>query len=102
MPNLEDATLPWEPERYLGSEEAQLAYLTAALEENNPAAFTEALGVVARARGMTQLAREVGTGRDTLYKALGDGGNPSFALIVKVLHALGATIDVKPAPKVVA
>ena len=91
--SIEKDTKPWDPAEALDSAEAQLAYLALVLEEDDPSAFTEALGAVARARGMTQLARDIGAGRDTLYKALRRGGNPSFATVVRVLHALG--IDIK-------
>jgi probable addiction module antidote protein len=92
MLTIKHDTKPWYPAEALNSDEAQLAYLALTLEEDDPAAFTEALGVVARARGMTQLAGEIGTGRNTLYKGLRRGGNPSFATIIHVLHALGIDI----------
>jgi probable addiction module antidote protein len=89
---------PWDTAEALNTEEAQLAYLALVLEEDDPSAFAEALGVVARARGVTQLAREIGTGRNTLYKGLRRGGNPSFRTVVRVLHALG--IDIRFAPHI--
>jgi probable addiction module antidote protein len=76
----------------LNNDEGQLAYLALTLVEDDPSAFTEALGVVVRARGMTQLTQEIGTGRNTLYKGLRRGGNPSFSTIVHVLHALDIDI----------
>jgi len=87
---------PWDTAEALNTDEAQLAYLAVVIEEEDPSAFTEALGVVARARGMTQLARDIGTGRNTLYKGLRRGGNPSFSTVIRVLHALG--IDIRFAP----
>src|SRR3989338_1981168 len=67
------------------------AYFDACLEEagDDPAFIAHALGVVARAKGMTQLARDTGLGRESLYKALSGEGNPSFATILKVMAALG-------------
>ena len=64
-------------------------YLEACLEENDPALITHALGVIARARGMTQLAKDTGISREGLYKALSAEGNPEFATILKVTRALG-------------
>lgn len=66
-------------------------YLQACLEEaGDDAAFiAKALGVIARAKGMTGLARDTGLGRESLYKALSEEGNPSFATILKVSQALG-------------
>jgi len=65
------------------------AYLEAALEEGDPALITAAMGDVARAKGITQIARETGLGRESLYKALSSEGNPEFATVLKVLRALG-------------
>lgn len=73
------------------------AYLNAALEDGDPSLVSAALGDIARARGMTQLAKETGITRDGLYKALSATGNPSFATVQKVVHALGYKLDVKPA-----
>ena len=84
---------------YLKSEEDVIAYLEAVMEEgdDDPAYIARALGVVARARNMSQLAREAGMSREGLYKALSEDGNPSFATIVKVAHALGLRLSFKPA-----
>ncbi|MCL2831366.1 MAG: putative addiction module antidote protein [Betaproteobacteria bacterium] len=81
----------WDSTEYLKTEEDMLAYLEACMEEaGDDAAFiARALGNIARAKGMTQLARETGLGRESLYKALSGEGNPSFATILKVTHALG-------------
>ncbi len=80
---------------YLASEEDIAAYLTACAEEDDPALFLAALGDVARARNMTQLAAETGMTRMGLYKALSDQGNPSFGTVSKVAHALGFKIAVE-------
>lgn len=81
----------WDSAEYLKTEEDMALYLEACLEEaGDDAAFiAKALGTIARAKGMTQLARETGLGRESLYKALSGEGNPSFATILKVVSALG-------------
>jgi len=81
----------WDSAEYLKTEEDMVMYLQACLEEaGDDAAFiAKALGVIARARGMTGLARDTGLGRESLYKALSEEGNPSFATILKVSQALG-------------
>ena len=73
------------------------AYLEAALEEGEPALVAAALGDIARAKGMTQVAREAGLGRESLYKALSPAGNPEFATILKVVAALGLQLHATPA-----
>ena len=74
-------------------------YLDACLAEaGDDAAFiAHALGVIARAKGMTQLARDTGLGRESLYKALSGEGNPSFATILKIMHALGVKLHAEAA-----
>lgn len=81
----------WDSAEYLKTEEDMALYLEACLEEaGDDAAFiAKALGTIARAKGMTQLARETGLGRESLYRALSGEGNPSFATILKVVSALG-------------
>ncbi|MCX6023259.1 MAG: putative addiction module antidote protein [Chloroflexi bacterium] len=65
------------------------AYLEAALEDGDPGLITTALGDIARAKGMAQIARESGLGRESLYKALSPEGKPEFATVLKVVRALG-------------
>lgn len=79
---------------YLETEADMAAYLNAALEDGDPAVLSTALGDIARAKGMTQLARETGISRDGLYKALSPTGNPSFATVQKVINALGMKVEV--------
>ena len=67
------------------------------MEEGDPALVVAVLGDIARARGMTQLARETGVGRESLYKALSSTGNPEFATVLKVVRALGLQLRVQPA-----
>lgn len=87
----------WDPADHLRTEEDMVAYLEAALEEADPALFAAALGDIARAKGMTNIAREAGLGRESLYKALSPGGNPEFATILKVVAALGLQLHAAPA-----
>ncbi|MDI6901709.1 MAG: putative addiction module antidote protein [Anaerosomatales bacterium] len=89
-------THPWDVTRYLDSEEAMAAYLDAALEEGDPALLAAALGDIARAKGMTQIARETGLGRESLYKALSPEGNPEFGTVQKVVRSLGLKLHVSP------
>ncbi|MDY0186033.1 MAG: putative addiction module antidote protein [Desulfuromonadaceae bacterium] len=81
----------WDSAEHLKTEEDMEMYLQACLEEaGDDAAFiAKALGNIARARGMTELARQTGLGRESLYKALSGEGNPSFSTILKVMSALG-------------
>ncbi|MBX7251758.1 MAG: putative addiction module antidote protein [Candidatus Promineofilum sp.] len=89
-------TQPWDVVDHLKSEEDMIAYLDAALEDGDPALIVAALGDIARAKGMTQVAREAGLGRESLYKALSPSGNPEFASVLKVLSALGLRFQVAP------
>ncbi len=75
--------------KYLGDEEAIAEYLSAVLEENDPALYLAALGDIAKARGMSQVAAKAGLGRESLYKALAPGANPRFATVMRVTQALG-------------
>ncbi len=80
---------------YLKTDEDIQTYLDEALSEDDPAAFLQALNTVARARGMTQLARETGLSRESLYQSLSTQGNPEFRTLWKVLTALGCGISVR-------
>ena len=82
-------TTRWDSAEHLRTDEDIAAYLDAVLEENDPALVTHALGVIARAKGMSQIARETGLGRESLYKALSSEGHPEFATVLKVIKALG-------------
>ena len=81
---------------YLDSEEAITAYLHAILEENDDALLARALGDIAKARGMTQIAKDAGIGRESLYKALRGGASPRFDTINRVLGALGVKLVAVP------
>lgn len=79
---------------YLDSEEAIAEYLTAALENGDPDVFLTAVGNVAKARGMTQIAQATGLGRESLYKALAPGARPKYDTVLKVLRSLGVRLAV--------
>ncbi len=81
---------------YLNDEETIAEYLTAALEDPNPDVFLAAGRDVARARGMAQLAKDAGLGRESLYKALTPGAKPRYDTVLKLLHALGVKISATP------
>ena len=81
---------------YLASEEAIAAYIDAVLEDGDPALIAHALGTVARARGMSQIAREAGLSRESLYRALSAEGNPEFGTVLRVLKALGLRLTATP------
>jgi probable addiction module antidote protein len=82
---------------YLDDDETIAAYINAALEEDDPDAFLGALKNVARARGMTQLAKDTGLGRESLYKALAPGAKPRYDTLLKVMRGLGISLHAKPA-----
>ena len=79
---------------YLDNDEVITEYLSAAAEDPNPDVFVAALGDVAKARGMTQIAKASGLGRESLYKAFSKGSHPRFETINAVLHALGVKFTV--------
>jgi probable addiction module antidote protein len=83
---------------HLKAEEDIVAYLQACFEEapDDAPFIAKALGIVARARGMTQLAKDTGMGRESLYKALSGDGNPSFSTVIKVMHALDLKFSIEP------
>lgn len=74
---------------YLDDEETTAEYISAALEDPNPDVFLAAVRDVARARGMAQLAKDAGLGRESLYKALTPGAKPRYDTMLKLLHAMG-------------
>lgn len=82
---------------HLETEEDITAYLEAVIDDGDPALVSAALGDIARARGMTEIAREAGLGRESLYKALSPEGNPEFDTVMKVLRALGLSLHVNAA-----
>ena len=88
---------PWDSAEHLTTEEDMALYLEACLEEGDPALITHALGVIARAKGMSRLARDTGLAREGLYKSLSGEGNPEFATVMKVIKALRLKLHVQPA-----
>ena len=90
-------TMPWDTASQLETKEDIAAYLEAAFEDGDPALIAHALGIVARSKGMTELARETGLGRQNLYKALSAHGRPEFATVLNVVRALGLKMTVSPA-----
>ncbi len=90
-------TTKWDVTEYLDNEEAVFAYIEAAFEDGDAAVITHALGNVARARGMTGIAKEAGVTREALYKALTENGDPKLSTLLGVLKALGVTLAAKPA-----
>jgi probable addiction module antidote protein len=95
-------TTRWETTDYLKTPEARAAYLEAALQENDPAFFQHALGTVARAQGMQDIAGKSQTTRAGLYKALSSEGNPEFATVLRVVNALGYRLAIVRKKKPVA
>jgi probable addiction module antidote protein len=91
------ATTAWDPAEHLTTAEDMAAYLEAALEEGDSGLVAAALGDIARAKGMTQVARDAGLGRESLYKALSPSGNPEFSTILRVIQALGLQLHAAPA-----
>lgn len=79
---------------YLDSDEAIAEYLTAALEDEDPDVFLAAISDVAKARGMANVAKSTGLGRESLYKALAPGAKPRYDTILKVLNGLGVKVSV--------
>lgn len=84
---------------YLDNEEVIAEYLDASLEDENPDVFLAAVADVAKARGMTQLARDTGLGRESLYKALAPGAKPRYDTVLKLIRALGVELHAVPAHK---
>ena len=90
-------TRPFDAANYLNDEEDVAAYLAAVMEEGDPALLAGALGDIARARGMTQLAKDTGLSRESLYRSLSGERAPSSDTLFKVLKAMGLQLSVHPA-----
>src|ERR1700691_6470859 len=92
-------TRPFDSAEYLEDDQAVAEYLEEAMklamEDSDPSFLAQALGTVARARGMSQIAKDAGLSRESLYKALGAEGNPEFGTVLKVLQALGLKLSVQ-------
>ena len=87
-------TRPFDPTRYLDSDEAIAGFLEEAFETDDASFIVHAFGVVARARGMTQIPRDAGLSRESLCRALGENGEPEFSTVLKVAKALGLRLAV--------
>ena len=85
-------TRPFDMANYLGDEADVAEYMRQVMEDGDPALLGAALGDVARARGMAQLARDTGLGRESLYKALAPGAKPRYDTVLKVCKALGVRL----------
>src|SRR5690242_7889192 len=81
---------------YLDTPQRQAEYISAALETGDTAFVRDAIGVVARARGMTEVARAAGLNRESLYRALSENGNPEFGTMLGVMRALGLELAARP------
>lgn len=81
---------------YLDSQEMMAEYLNSIMEEENPDLLLAAIGDIAKAKGMHQIAQESGLGRESLYKALTAGAKPRFQTVIKVLRVLGLELKMKP------
>jgi probable addiction module antidote protein len=90
-------TNPWDSAEQLDTPEEIAAYLEAAFEEGDPAFFTHALGIVARAKGMSKIAEEAGVTREALYKALSSTGDPRLSTLLGVVKALGLRLAITTA-----
>lgn len=88
--------LPFDAARYLNDEASVAEYVNAALETGDADLLLMALGDVARARGMAQVAKDTGLGRESLYKALAPGAKPRFDTVLKVARALGVKLTARP------
>lgn len=88
--------VPFDAARYLSDDAAIAEYMNAVLEAGDTDLLLLALGDVARARGMAQVAKDAGLGRESLYKALTPGAKPRFDTVVKVARALGVRLGVQP------
>lgn len=86
---------PFDPAKYLDTEEDILYYLEAAMEGNDPKHIASALGDIARSKGMSEIARKAGLGRQALYNALSENGNPRLDTLMAVLSALGLELTVR-------
>ncbi len=86
----------FDPAEYLRDADDIAGYLSAVLEEDDPDALIEALGTIARARGMTEIARRSGLAREALYRSLREGAAPRFDTVMRVLRALGVHLVVEP------
>jgi probable addiction module antidote protein len=93
------APLPFDPAEYIKTEDDAAFFLSEAFATGDPAFIADALGVLAKLKGMTALARETGLSRESLYRSLSRTGNPELATLIKVASALGLTLSAAPRAK---
>jgi probable addiction module antidote protein len=86
----------WDPAEYLDTPEKIALYLEEALAENDPSLVQAVLGDIARSKGMSDISRETGLARESLYRSLSEDGNPNFGTIMKVMTALGLRLQAVP------
>ena len=89
-------TYAWDIAEHLRNEEEIAAYLTAVIEEGDPALLLSAVGDIAKARGMAEIAKNAGVSRSTLYHSFSNRGNPEFTMMMKVIHSLGVKLTAAP------
>ncbi|WP_158815541.1 addiction module antidote protein [Methylocapsa sp. S129] len=89
-------TRPFDPAEYLDDDKAIAAYMSEALATGDVSFIADALGIVARAKGMSQIASETNLSRESLYRALSSEGNPEFATVIGVMKALGLRLTASP------
>lgn len=92
-------TTAFDPAEYLDDDAAIAGYLSDALETGDTAFIADALGVIARAKGMKQIAEDAGLSRESLYRALSANGNPEFGTVLKVIASLGLRLSASPAER---
>ena len=92
-------TKPFDEAEYLETDDDIAGYMTEAFATGDKALITHALGVIARARGMTRVAQETGLSRESLYRALSAEGNPEFATVLRILQAIGLRLTAEPVSK---
>ena len=88
-------TFEWDMADHINTKEEVVAYLEAALEENDTETLLDVIGAIARSKGMAQIAKELHLARESLYRSLSQDGNPSFDTVVKVLDNLGFQLSIR-------
>jgi len=88
-------TFDWDMAENINTQEEVFAYLEAALDENDTETLFDVIGAIARSKGMSKLANELGLSRESLYRSLSQDGNPSFNTVVKVLDNLGFQLSIR-------
>lgn len=91
-PNIHEQLEDFDPSEFLDSPESIQAYIDEAVETGNPAFISDALGVIARAKGMSELAKTTGLSRETLYRTLSSKGNPNLKTLLAIISALGVSL----------